>query len=428
MASEDGESGVVQDLHFLFASDEELRVDLAYVCSLLESPESTTVALAKTSKTISHQDRRKQEILVLRRQVDILKAKLLELQHQATAKPDMTVWERAARNQSYACGKALSENEQLRSNIEQNAFFIQELVYTLQKKPRLTSNVDSEEWRAFKLVAQKSLRIAAIHAIADHQFNQLQTAMIKAGIYGCHDDIIRYELVQMPDRRIMPERIYQVTLSAPFRTIGAAVWKVFNGEHPMRLPEGAEETLEAIDPHTVYQTFHNTSKSISVHSNMIYKYYVEVDREVIVWRSVLEDALMPHMNEGEVHNRWGWCACRIQIKTAHISCRLVVAPTSNSTACRVTYIHQMLPLNRDERPAFAECVERKKMIAAKYAFGQAPEIPGTFPGRAVNEAMDFPIPFEKRTLLDRDKEMEWTLKHVIDKAVVDFARSNPSAR
>ncbi|KAH9067099.1 hypothetical protein Ae201684P_021266 [Aphanomyces euteiches] len=134
MASEDGESGVVQDLHFLFASDEELRVDLANL-----------------------------------------------------------------------------------------------------------SNVDSEEWRAFKLVAQKSLRIAAIHAIADHQFNQLQTAMIKAGIYGCHDDIIRYELVQMPDGRIMPERIYQATLNAPFRTIGAAVWKVFNGEHPMRIPEGAEE-------------------------------------------------------------------------------------------------------------------------------------------------------------------------------------------
>ncbi|KAH9161043.1 hypothetical protein LEN26_001612 [Aphanomyces euteiches] len=320
----------------------------------------------------------------------------------------MSVWERAARDQVVASSKSISENEKLRAHVVENATFIEEMVETLRKKPRLSLDACSEEWKTYKLAAQASLRTAAIHAIADRQYSQLQTAFIKAGVYECQDEVIRDELIQQPDGRITSERVYHVTLAAPFRLIGAAVWKVFNGEHPMKIPDGAEQTLEAIDQFTVYQTFRNAGASVLVHANMIYKYYVEVDREVIVWRSVLEDALMPHMTEGAVQDKWGW---------------LVVAPTANLATCRVMFLHQVIPTHKT---SFAEHVKAKNVLMKKYAFIQPPDIPGTFPGGAVNEEMEIPIPFAKKTFLDRDKEMEWTLKRVIDQVVFDFQKSNLS--
>ncbi|KAF0736084.1 hypothetical protein Ae201684_007670 [Aphanomyces euteiches] len=360
---------VVQDLHLLFATDDQLCSDLEYVCNLLSSPEkpptNSPSRTAKTSKKTSswHLDRRKREILELRRQVDVLKGSLLEAQQLATGKPDMSVWERAARDQVVASSKSISENEKLRAHVVENATFIEEMVETLRKKPRLSLE---------------------------------------------NDEVIRDELIQQPDGRITPERVYHVTLAAPFRLIGAAVWKVFNGEHPMKIPDGAEQTLEAIDQFTVYQTFRNAGASVLVHANMIYKYYVEVDREVIVWRSVLEDALMPHMTEGAVQDKWGW---------------LVVAPTANLATCRVTFLHQVIPTHKT---SFAEHVKAKNVLMKKYAFIQPPDIPGTFPGGAVNEEMEIPIPFAKKTFLDRDKEMELTLKRVIDQVVFDFQKSNLS--
>ncbi|KAH9109694.1 hypothetical protein AeMF1_015283 [Aphanomyces euteiches] len=142
---------VVQDLHLLFATDDQLHKDLAYICSLLDSPERSMKSKRERPKTTSqefaHMDRRTRQLLQLRRQVDILKDSLLQAQLLATGKPDMSNWERAAREQMLAYTKSLSDNEKLRAHVEENATFIEEMVSTLRKKPRLSLDVDSEEWR-----------------------------------------------------------------------------------------------------------------------------------------------------------------------------------------------------------------------------------------------------------------------------------------
>ncbi|CAK4712033.1 unnamed protein product [Aphanomyces euteiches] len=97
--------------------------------------------------------------------------------------------------------------------------------------------------------------------------------------------------------------------------------------------------------------------------------------------------------------------------------QLVVAPTANLATCRVTFLHQVIPTHKT---SFGEHVKAKNVLMKKYAFIQPPDIPGTFPGGAVNEEMEIP------TFLDRDKEMEWTLKRVIDQVVFDFQKSNLS--
>ncbi|CAK4142159.1 unnamed protein product [Aphanomyces euteiches] len=392
----------VQDVHLLIATDEQLHQDLLYVSELLASPRDSSKSTASQKKLIKASkpcmsliDRRKIEIQELRRQVDILKVRLLDAQQTATGKPNMGVWERAARDQIYAYSKSLNENELLRADIQRNAAFIEEI-----------ADVSSEEWRTYKLAAHALLRIAAIHAIAGHQYDMLETAFIKAGLVDRQDEII-----QQADGSIIPERVYHVTLAAPFRLIGAAVWKVFNGGYSMPIPEGTEETLEIVDAYTVYQTFKNTGNNVVVHANVIYKYYVEMDREVVVWRSVLEDELMPHMKEGSVQNKWGW---------------LVVAPTKDATSCRLTYLHQVSPLNQNKQLGYAGLVKVKKVLKEKYGFIQPPEIPGTFPGGAVNEEVVLPIQFASRAFVERDKALEWTLKRVIDNIVFDFQQINQS--
>ncbi|CAK4128260.1 unnamed protein product [Aphanomyces euteiches] len=324
----------VQDVHLLIATDEQLHQDLLYVSELLASPRDSSKSTASQKKLIKASkpcmsliDRRKIEIQELRRQVDILKVRLLDAQQTATGKPNMGVWERAARDQIYAYSKSLNENELLRADIQRNAAFIEEIA------------------------------------------------------------------------------------AAPFRLIGAAVWKVFNGGYSMPIPEGTEETLEIVDAYTVYQTFKNTGNNVVVHANVIYKYYVEMDREVVVWRSVLEDELMPHMKEGSVQNKWGW---------------LVVAPTKDATSCRLTYLHQVSPLNQNKQLGYAGLVKVKKVLKEKYGFIQPPEIPGTFPGGAVNEEVVLPIQFASRAFVERDKALEWTLKRVIDNIVFDFQQINQS--
>ncbi|CAK4381043.1 unnamed protein product [Aphanomyces euteiches] len=76
---------VVQDVHFLFATDDKLREDLAYVCDLLDSNDEDQLKISAKPTTArlkathcSQYQRQKREILELRRQVDILKDQLLE--------------------------------------------------------------------------------------------------------------------------------------------------------------------------------------------------------------------------------------------------------------------------------------------------------------------------------------------------------------
>ncbi|KAF0684273.1 Aste57867_23737 [Aphanomyces stellatus] len=125
----------------------------------------------------------------------------------------------------------------------------------------------------------------------------------------------------------MAERVYHVTLAAPFRRVGAAAWAVFNGEYQMPLPDGAGETFEALDGGAIYGALVVTRGTVSAHSNFVFKSYVEAERDVIVWRWVLDDALVPRMTQGKVQNEWGW---------------LVVAPIAE-TSCRLTLLVHLVP-------------------------------------------------------------------------------------
>ncbi|KAF0709401.1 Aste57867_5938 [Aphanomyces stellatus] len=208
----------------------------------------------------------------------------------------------------------------------------------------------------------------------------------------------------------MVDRAYHVKLAAPFRRVGSAAWTVFNGQYQMPLPEGASETFEALDDRTIYRALTTTRGTVSAHSNFVFKYYVEPEREVFVWRSVLEDALVPRMTQGKVQDEWGW---------------LVIAPIDDVT-CRLTLLVYLVPepVHEDRENTLEEMFATSARLSQKYAFTHPPAVPGTFPGGPVQEDTALGnLPFAKQWFVERGKRLETALKYVIDGVVDEFKQT-----
>ncbi|KAH9113707.1 hypothetical protein AeMF1_012146 [Aphanomyces euteiches] len=193
----------------------------------------------------------------------------------------------------------------------------------LLKHPRLKDSRDihSEAWKACKLAAQASLRSVAIHTIADRQLGKLQMAFIQAGLLDSTEDRKVVTPKPQPDGTIIIESVFNRWFDAPWRAVASAAWSVCNGTKSLFLPDDATETSEWIDPWTVYRAFHRMEAGQSVHSNFVWKYYFENDRDVIVWRSVLDDALVPRNNsDGVIDNEWGCMIVLVCMKTLYSYC------------------------------------------------------------------------------------------------------------
>ncbi|CAK4744696.1 hypothetical protein LEN26_021143 [Aphanomyces euteiches] len=403
---------VLRDLHFLFAADEGLREDLSYVCDLLTDSSSnqvlpdaatneyearimnrllhpeqaTTKAPKRRKRPVAHtnpsRDRQRQEIDQLKRQVDLLKDQLHETKRKSAMTLDMSAWERVAQEQKVAKSRALKENEELRAATHEYITFIDEMTRVFHKKRRLTLELDitSEAWQEYKLAAQASLRVAAIHAIAERQYSRLDTAFIRAGVIDREDDLIRGIPIPQPDGRVVVERVYHLKVNAPFRTIMASIWRALNSDRGMHLPEGAVETIESIDPTT---------------------------REVVVWRSVLDDALVPRMSTGTAHDESGW---------------LVVTPIDLTTSRLTLVLNIVAEQNHDGRLLTTEeLVDVSATIVDKFSFAHPPEVPGTFPSAPPKtDAEDTDLPFVKRTFVERGKQLEALIKRAVDEAIHEF--------
>ncbi|OQR91751.1 hypothetical protein ACHHYP_04403 [Achlya hypogyna] len=331
----------LQELEFLIATDAELEGQLVAMCDLLDtfasnsgpcdagfSPtarSSPTSSASETSATSSRkrkadepievrhkttfQYRQRQEILQLRADVQALQARLRELQQA----PQELVggWATIAQQEMLAKLQALQENNHLRDQVASHMTFIESMsTFLRRKKPALegTERSPVADWTSYKLAAQQSLRVAAIHAIADRQYGRQQTAFINAGIFDVPAaDVFRTNLSIPADKSLLAELVMHRKYPAPFRVVANAFWCVVNGDAAPTIPDHAVRTIEKIDADTIYQTYRaQATDGTPVHLNLIYKQYDEPMRRIYVWRSVVEDALMPNMLSGALGIQWGW--------------------------------------------------------------------------------------------------------------------------
>ncbi|KAG9407533.1 hypothetical protein AC1031_002248 [Aphanomyces cochlioides] len=135
----------------------------------------------------------------------------------------------------------------------------------------------------------------------------MQNVFIQAEIFGSTEDLFRTRITTQGPNCFIFELVNHVTLPAPFHIVSSAAWRVFVGPEDLVPTPGTIETTDFVDPNTIYSRVTLSQPDGStLHANNIRKHYLEEDREVIVARSVFEDALVPHMSKGAVENK---CIC-----------------------------------------------------------------------------------------------------------------------
>ncbi|KAG9407477.1 hypothetical protein AC1031_002194 [Aphanomyces cochlioides] len=321
------------DLQFLFAHDDQLHEDDA--CSVILASSGKGYELANTTATActetdsndesaerpqpkrkarsQFEARQKDELKRLRDEVQALKSKLDSQKAASQESGDASYWKRTANVERMEKVKTVKENETLRDAVAEQATFIEYMQKVLSKKPRF-GNMDmrSEEWKAYKLAAQYSLRVAAIQ---DRQYTKMDHAFLRAGVLHQTEDLFRAQLIPQSNGTTVYELVNHMTVTAPFQMIGASIWK----------------SLEVIDSCTVYsRIFAKDDSATPWQSNLIRKYYPQTDRCAFIGRTVLEDAIHPPKPTDVVEDKWIWIQvvpvdirrCRItalvQVNLGHI--------------------------------------------------------------------------------------------------------------
>ncbi|KAG9407462.1 hypothetical protein AC1031_002183 [Aphanomyces cochlioides] len=241
---------------------------------------------------------------------------------------EMSYWEKAARVQLFQKQKAIQENEQLREATKENSAFIAKMKTFLLKKPRLDAESKVDEWQQYKLAATACLRAAGIHAIADRQYDRLDSALINAGLKGLKENYSSVRpTIKNAGKTLFVEIIRRIKLDAPRSAIANAAWAVFiDPQKQIPVPIDAQRSIEMLDSSTMYEMFQErTTDGVVCHSNFIRKVYDEEGRHVILSRTVLHDALAPQMIHGDVEDESVWI--------------VVEADERNPNQCFFTFLH-----------------------------------------------------------------------------------------
>ncbi|KAH9130864.1 hypothetical protein LEN26_008122, partial [Aphanomyces euteiches] len=408
----DGETlDIEADLQFLIATDDELHRGLLRVVDILEDDadvdEACSVILvtsnsgqeSQKAETDSHttskksvpkryartkfESRQKEELKRLREEVNALKTRLdaAKAAQKQDATSDLSAWKRMAKVERMEKGKAIKENEELREAVAGHATFIESMQKVFEKKPRLEYQFDiySVEWKAYKLAAEKSLRVAAIHAMADRQYDRMDSAFIRAGLIDQTQDLFRAQFLPQPNGTTVYEFVNCVSVAAPFRLLGASIWQAFSSLKSTSCPRDFIETLEIIDPFTVYSRKQMLAKGdakVAWQSNIIRKYFPENDRCVFVARTVLEDELSPPKPTDVVEDKWIWmevvpvdlCRCRL---IALVQANFGVLPVLNKPSdCTNDVVDLINGLSITEGPLepskFPRLPESQRKISSRF--------------------------------------------------------------
>ncbi|CAK4074698.1 unnamed protein product [Aphanomyces euteiches] len=211
---------------------------------------------------------RRQELADLKQQVRHFESQLEAMRVYELLDKHVPRWKKIARHQRNQVRKALEERKHLQQAIDANLSFIAHMSSQIRR------NEAVHDWRLDKLVADKTRRHAAIHAIANREFDRKDTVFIQAGLQDYHANLFRVRPLPGVDRRVaMLEIATQVTLPIPCEVVGQALWQVFNGEKSPPLA-----------PHA-------------------YMYFADSDEPVIVMRSIAADDAEPGMADDIVEDR-----------------------------------------------------------------------------------------------------------------------------
>ncbi|KAF0715808.1 Aste57867_3177 [Aphanomyces stellatus] len=223
-------------------------------------------------------------------------------------------WEQIARTQLQLKLKAIRENASLRATIAEQSTLQRELEEIVLKKPRLMMlKMEDNEWRVLKLSADGEKRLNAIHAIADRQFETIDSEMLVLGLMETTDDFLCTRTGATSDGVIYAEGMRCTLVHASVATAVDAAWKTLLHAHVQPKTSSVLGAFKSytIDDDTTYtrMAFRNPHGNVKAEMSMIMKKQVVDDngRVIrIVFRTILDDEGQPFDPNSYVSDQYGW--------------------------------------------------------------------------------------------------------------------------
>ncbi|KAF0688795.1 Aste57867_19616 [Aphanomyces stellatus] len=287
----------------------------ASVCDLLEKPASLSASSSPRpddERAAQPNKRRrvnanKVKLHQLEDEIRLLQTQLVDVKRRALPQDEMSPWARAAAQQRVEKIKALEENEQLHDAIRERSDFIDRLHKLLTKSMRWA--IDIPDTTTASLPADPAQRVATIHALADQLYKRLQHVLIQARALDLREDTHHSDPISLPHQQIGFQAMNHVNLPVPYKVLDASCWPVFRGDDAMQVPTLANEVnvWEHIDTQTVYERFEaRHANGRTYHCHTIRKRFETDDHIVVVWRTVVDDALVQRQPMDVVDDACGW--------------------------------------------------------------------------------------------------------------------------
>ncbi|KDO29451.1 hypothetical protein SPRG_05989 [Saprolegnia parasitica CBS 223.65] len=240
-----------------------------------------------------------------KRELDFLQSQVAELSsHLAVLKnirglevSHSSYWEKKARMQKLGRQQATSENARLKRAIEEQLKVAEILNQLLVKRPKLVAfpTMDMVDWKLRRLPRDPAARAIAYHAFMNDVYERVDTILLRTGILDAPDGLRSIDLSTTDDVMTVDVRGVKA-LPCHFLSAALRFWSLWN-DASNHILEGTirVKVLEAFGDDGVY-----IEQTESLGDAMPYlrrlgalKRYVEEDRVVFVFRTVLDDEKYP---------------------------------------------------------------------------------------------------------------------------------------
>ncbi|ETV82821.1 hypothetical protein H257_04601 [Aphanomyces astaci] len=299
--------------------------------SLDDGSSSSSTTAAGLGKKRKYVNRQKLELEYLRDTVDALQKQMDFLGNmQANQQQTGSEWKDLAAEQQLQAQLAFVENARLRTALQEELAFAETLAGIVRKKPKVLDlpSTSNNAWRDFKLVADIEARNTAIHAIADREYNKvlhnvLQSDAADSTSPSTAHQTVKSTTVKYLDDGIVPGIVIEsfnrlMFPHVPFHILGHALWSFLNGDigDVSHAASGSSfDQLDSVGDDVVYMksrwrignhNAHSADKELHAESRLLIKRYVEPSRQIVVWRNIIEDALLPLDASALTFHGSGW--------------------------------------------------------------------------------------------------------------------------
>ncbi|OQR93887.1 hypothetical protein ACHHYP_02133 [Achlya hypogyna] len=275
-----------------WGADDEGVHDEAILASLLDADNEPQPRKTRVRKSL------KSEIDYLHAKQDELVTQLADLRAQRATVPAQAFWQRRAHDQALAAQRALRENEALKAALEGQLDLLHTLEGVITKRPRLASFATRDNGLWKQAILGVNDREARLEALMEHQRDKLETEWVRNGVYEALDAnrVVQGSDIKGDAGGLLLEFIRCNPCPLDFTTMANVLWN--------HLTE-----VETFHPDLIYSRLDSVLPVPSrptLESRLVSRRWRHDDRIVIVWRSIVEDQLIPHAPGHLIENTWGW--------------------------------------------------------------------------------------------------------------------------